>query len=148
MALAGCAFLIVVSSAANAATAAQSEVGVSTDRDSYCHGDPVAVTIRNNLSSPIHVTSGQSFCTIVTIEEKRDEAWKAAGACPAGAPPGVVTIAGGATLVISLDAGNIFYSPLAIGTYRATFNYARNADGTGDGLSFSPEFQIEDCGAN
>jgi hypothetical protein len=123
----------------------QPNVVITTQKDAYCREDPIAITIRNESSSAIFVTSGQTFCTILSLEKRENDSWRMAGRCLAGAPPGIISIPAREELVISLGPNSHFYVPIAPGRYRVALAFAHSADGLDRRVAYSREFDILDC---
>jgi hypothetical protein len=100
-----------------------SAVKVSTDKSSYDPGEMIAVSIVNTLSVPIYALTGQTYCTIVTVERSINSKWKSEGACQSYAPPGWVEIAAGATTKIEVMPRLPADQPLPAGRYRARLTF-------------------------
>jgi len=101
-----------------------SAVAVITDKSAYDQGEMIEVTIMNTLPAPIYALTGQTYCTIVTLQRNVDGAWKPEGPCQSYAPPGWVKIAAGATTRVQVKPGLPADQPLPAGRYQAkvTFN--------------------------
>jgi hypothetical protein len=121
------------------------DVTIITRENAYCRTESIPIAIRNQSSNPIFVTSGQTFCTIVSLERRENASWQMVGRCPAGAPPGILTIAAGEERVISLGPNSHFYVPLVPGRYRLALAFAGGADGQNHRVIYSHEFDISDC---
>jgi hypothetical protein len=97
---------------------------VEADRSAYDFGDPIIVTVGNDLAHPIYATSGQTYCSIVTLEKRTGEGWQRVGRCVAGAPPGFVQIAAGDRVQVELSPLPFADEPIAPGRYHVRFTYS------------------------
>ena len=68
-------------------------VRVTTDKLSYRRGQPIFVTIRNDLSTVIYPSPRQRYCSVVNVQRLEAGQWVTQGSCPAGGPTAVSAIA-------------------------------------------------------
>lgn len=118
-ALAAAALLAALGGAcrADAETESVAVVTVRTDRLAYEPGQAIVVTVRNGLTHAIFATTGQSSCTIVSLDRRVAQRWVEVRNCYAGVPPVTVRIAAGATRRMRLP------DRLQPGTYRVRLEY-------------------------
>jgi hypothetical protein len=123
-------------------------VKASTDKSNYHPGETIIVAIANTLSLPIYALTGQTYCTIVTVERIIDSEWNSQGACQSYAPPGWVKIASGTTTRIEVMPRLPNDQPLAAGRCRVKFTFkVRSTNGRSDTV-FSSEFLIRNAATN
>jgi len=133
-----CAWLL----AADAGKSAPSSVQIASDKSNYRQGEVVLVQIKNDLASSIYALSGQTYCTIVTVERFVNEQWNAEGRCRVLGPPGWVEIAASDTLSVKIKPILPSDQILTPGRHRAklTFNVGSRSGSTQTG--FSSDFKI------
>ena len=119
-----------------------SAVVVTTDKSAYDQGEMIEVTITNTFSAPIYALTGQTYCTIVTLQRNVDGAWKPEGPCQSYAPPGWVKIAAGATTRVQVKAGLPADQPLAAGRYQAKLTFNVGSTSGRPASAVSSEFLI------
>lgn len=124
------------------ASAESSAVNVTTDRPVYDSGQMIVVTIVNTLSAPVYALTGQTYCTIVTLQRSVDGEWKSEGPCQSYAPPGWVKIAAGDTSRIEVMPSVPADQPLPVGRYRAQLTLRVGSSSGQSATVFSPEFLI------
>ncbi len=122
-----------------------SAVQVTTDKSSYGLGEPIVVTIVNSLSVPIYALSGQTYCTIVTVQRSEDGRWSTERRCLAFAPPGWTEIVPGRRTPVEVKSGLAFDRPLAPGRHRVLFTFNIGSPGGSSATVFSSEFLISDA---
>ena len=120
-------------------------VTVTTDKSRYDPGEPVGVSIMNTLSVPIYVLTGQTYCTIVTVQRSLDGEWKPEGPCQSFAPPGWLTIAPGDTTRIELKPRLAADQALASGRYRAKLTFRLGSINGQSSTVFSLEFLVSNA---
>jgi hypothetical protein len=130
------------------AVASGPDVRVTTDKASYCLEEAIGVSIANRLDQPVFATSGQSYCTIVSLQRQQGDDWTMIGSCIAGAPPANISIAANAVLSFSLKPGRYDYEALEAGNYRISFTYGIGSIEGPRGEARSPVFTARDCAEN
>jgi len=123
-----------------------SAVRVTTDKASYGTGQSIVVTIVNGLSVPIYALSGQTYCTIVTIQRHTDGQWGAEGRCLSYTPPGWVDIAARGSTLVEVRPRLPSDRPLGPGRYRAVLTFAVGSTTGPSATAFSSDFLISDQG--
>jgi hypothetical protein len=68
-------------------------VRVTTDKRSYHRGEPIVVTIRNDLSSIIYAVPGQTYCSVFSVQRLEAGQWETKGSCDAEGSIFFITIA-------------------------------------------------------
>jgi hypothetical protein len=117
-------------------------IQLATNKSNYRKREVVLVQIKNDMAFPIYTLSGQTYCTIITVERFVNEAWSVEGRCRVLGPPGWVEIAAGGTSLVEikpiLPSDQVFIP----GRYRAklTFNVGSKTGSTQ--TCFSSDFQI------
>ena len=132
----------------HAASAQSSAVKVSTDKSSYDPGEMIVVSIVNTLSVPIYALTGQTYCTIVTVQRSVDGEWKSEGPCQSYAPPGWVEIGAGGTTRIEVMPRLHADQPLASGRCRAQLTFKVGSTNGRSATVFSSEFLISNVAHN
>lgn len=127
---------------------ATSPVQVTTDQAVYRPGQPVVVKIANGLATPIYALSGQTYCTIVTVQRYVDSEWKPEGACQSYAPPGWVEIAAGGTTRVEVMSHVHADQSLPAGRCRAKLTFRVGSTSGQSSAVFSPEFLISNAAHN
>jgi hypothetical protein len=119
-----------------------SSVQVTTNKTSYSFLEPVVVTIVNGLSFPIYALTGQSYCSIVTVQRNLNGKWNPEGRCMVAGPPGWLSIAPGERTVVDVRPRLPSDQPLASNRHRVAFTFkAKSTDGTSSTV-FAAEFLI------
>ena len=68
-------------------------VGLMTDKLRYVVGEPIVVSVANDLPKVLYVPSGRTYCGIFLVERHVAGTWDPdGGRCLQGAPPGFVRI--------------------------------------------------------
>jgi len=70
-------------------------VSVTTDKLTYRFGEPIKVTIRNGLSTPIVTQAETHQCAIITVYRRVAGSWVALGSCPSGGAAAGLKVAPG-----------------------------------------------------
>jgi hypothetical protein len=108
-------------------------VSIATNHTVYGPTDPIQVTVRNKLSTPIYALDTQASCSILGLEVQVNAAWQAASVarCPLGRPAMVVKLAVGKADTITIQAGSSMMKNAAFpsGTYRLLLNYSTTGSG-------------------
>ena len=73
-------------------------VVVTTGKESYRLGEPIAVTIANPLASPIYAPAGGAGCALVAVERLEGDEWVPVDECAGGPPPAPVAVPPGSAL--------------------------------------------------
>lgn len=117
------------------------KVTIRTTEKSFPSGDPIVTVIRNRRSRSITATSGRTYCTIVTLQRKRDDGWRAEGLCTDGLPPGDVRIEKHSRLRVRIGPreGD---EDLPAGTYRAVLTYRVGDSDKPKFVSYSARFEV------
>jgi hypothetical protein len=123
-----------------------SPVYVTTDKSSYRSGESIIVNVVNSLSVPIYALTGQTYCTIVTVQRSVEGQWSAEGRCLVFAPPGWVEIAAGGHTVVEVRPRLPSDRPLAPGRYRVMLSFKAGSTSGPSATVFSSEFLISDPG--
>ena len=120
-----------------------SKVRIRATKESFRSGDPVVTVIRNKRSKSITATSGQTLCTIVTLQRRSGNDWQTEGPCEEGAPPGNVRIEPHSKVRVRIGEreGD---DDLPTGTYRAVFRYRIGNSERPSYISYSETFKITD----
>jgi hypothetical protein len=118
------------------------DVGVTTDKSSYRPGEPIVVTVDNQLSVPVYALTGQTYCTVVTAERRVDDAWTAAGRCMVGGPPGWREIPSQQLTRVEVKPGIALDEPLPLGRYRIVFTFRPKSTAEPSATVTSKEFVI------
>jgi hypothetical protein len=61
-------------------------VSVTTDKQSYRHGDPILASISNQLLIVIYASLDQVSCTVVSVQRLEAGQWETVEPCAAGGP--------------------------------------------------------------
>ena len=122
-------------------------VQVTTSSLTYGLSEPVVVTIVNGLSVPIHALTGQTYCTIVTVQRNVNGEWNPEGRCLAAGPPGWVSIAAGDRTVVDVRPRLPSDRPLAPNRHRIMFTFRQNSTENLSRTVFSAEFRIAGAGS-
>lgn len=85
------------------ATQPLTDVRVTTDKLSYRLGEPIVVTVDNDLSDPIYSLAGHTYCSMVTVQPLEGGGAGTEGACPDGSQPALVIIPPRSQLSAALD---------------------------------------------
>ena len=125
-----------------------SAVAVTTDKSGYNPGEMIVVTIVNALSVPIFALTGQTYCTIVTVQRSVDGEWKSEGTCQSYAPPVWVEIAAGGTTRVEVMPGLPADQPLAAGRCRAKLTFKVGSTNGRRATVLSSEFLISNVAHN
>ena len=123
-----------------------SPVYVTTDKSSYRSGESIIVNVMNSLSVPIYALTGQTYCTIVTVQRSVEGQWSAEGRCLVFAPPGWVEIAAGGHILVEVRPRLPSDRPLAPGRYRVMLSFTAGSTSGPSATVFSSEFLISDPG--
>jgi hypothetical protein len=121
---------------------AASRVQVTTDKASYDPNQPVVVKIANGLDSPVYALSGQTYCSIITVERLVNENWSPEGRCLVYGPPGWIEIAAGSALSIEIKPPLPSDQPLAPGQHRVNFSFRVGSRSGSSETVFSSVFLI------
>lgn len=97
---AGCTSVLARPPSPTEGTPARSEVSppppavrVTTDKLSYRRGEPILVTIRNDLSTAIYVPIDQTHCSVVSLQRREAGRWETREPCTAEGPTLFIAIA-------------------------------------------------------
>ena len=117
------------------------KVTIRTTEESFASGDPIVTVIRNRRSRSITATSGRTYCTIVTLQRKTGDGWRAEGLCTDGLPPGDVRIEKHSRLRVRIRPreGD---EDLPTGTYRAVLTYRVGDSDKPKFVSYSARFEV------
>jgi hypothetical protein len=118
------------------------DVGVTTDKFSYRPGEPIVVTLDNQLSVPVYALTGQTYCTVVTAERRVDDAWTTENRCMVGGPPGWREIPPLQITRVQVKPGIALDEPLPPGRYRVVFTFRPKSTGEPSATVTSKEFII------
>jgi len=118
-------------------------VSLTTDQQQYQAGEMIRVSIRNGLSVPIYGFTGQTYCSIVTVERKEGDSWQEQELCVAGAPPTNEEILSGKQITVDLLPRLAAENPLPPGAYRALLTYRVGSPSGDEGSAISKEFTIQ-----
>jgi hypothetical protein len=118
------------------------DVGVTTDKSSYRPGEPIVVTVDNQLSVPVYALTGQTYCTVVTAERRVDDAWRAEGRCMVGGPPGWREIPPQQLTRVEVNPGIALDEPLPPGRYRVVFTFRPKSTAEPSAAVIAKEFII------
>ncbi len=121
------------------------EAVVSTDRDIYCHEEPITVSVINDSSFRLITQTGESFCSWVNFEALTDQGWRVVAPCIAGAPPSLVRIEPGGRESITFMPGHSLYQALMPGQYRAAVTLMTD-DVQPQRFRVMTEFVVQRCG--
>ena len=119
------------------------KVTIRTIKDSFRSGDPVVAVIRNKRSTSITATSGQSSCSIATLQRRSGDEWQTEGHCEEGAPPANIPVEPESHLRVEIGGRN-GDERFSVGTYRAVFTYRLGNSEQPTYVSFSKTFEIID----
>ena len=119
------------------------KVTIRTIKDSFRSGGPIVAVIRNERSTSITATSGQSSCTIATLQRRSGDEWQTEGHCEEGAPPGNIPVEPESHLRVEIG-GNDGDERFPVGTYRAVFTYRLGNSERPTYVSYSKTFEIID----
>lgn len=119
-----------------------SAVAVTTDKLRYAPGEMIVVKIVNTLFVPIYALTGQTYCTIVTVERSVDGGWKPEGTCQSYGPPGWVEIAAGGTNRIEVTPRLHGDQALDAGRYRVKLVFKVGSTNGRSDTVFSSEFLV------
>lgn len=123
-----------------------SSVQVTNNKSSYAPLEPIVVTVVNGLSVPIYALTGQTYCTIVTVQRSVNGQWNPEGRCLVAGPPGWVSIAPGDRTVVDVRPRLPSDQPLASNRHRVVFTFKpESTEGTNITV-FSAEFRISGVG--
>lgn len=123
-----------------------SRVSVSTNLPTYTLGETIIVTIRHDLAVPIYALTGQTYCTIVTIQRQVAAEWIAEGRCLAFGPPGWIEIPPNAPSAVDVRPRLPSDRALAPGRHRVVFAFRVGSSSGAVATVFSPEFLISGLG--
>jgi hypothetical protein len=119
------------------------DVQVTTSSPSYALNEIIAVSISNNLPISIFGYTGQTYCTIVTVQQEVDDAWQVTQAeCPLEAPSLPVEIPAHGTTLVAVFPRLPGDPRLEAGTYRIKFVFTAGAAPGPQNTVYSTPFTI------
>jgi hypothetical protein len=110
-------------------------VSITSARAEYLTTEPVTAVIANKSAGSVRAWDGESYCTIVRLEEQTSAGWFEVARCPLLRPTVPVTIAAGETKTVLLPPSGADANR-APGVYRVSLQYvALDASGNPVGES-------------
>jgi hypothetical protein len=103
--------------------AAAPVVWVTSDKLRYHYGEQIVVTISNDLPVPIYGQTGQTYCSVVSVQRKVDDQWNMEGRCAAAGPPGFIAIEAGRQMAVEIFPRFPSDRALDPGQYRIVFSF-------------------------
>jgi hypothetical protein len=79
-------------------------VRATTDAASYRVGQPIVVTLANDLPDVVYLPMGQTYCSALTVQRRNGEEWAAVGPCSTGAEPLFALVAAHDRLAVVVDS--------------------------------------------
>ena len=116
---------------------------MTTDRSTYRRGDTVLVSKTNGSSEMIRGQTGQTYCTIVSVERYVDGPWQMQGrGVAAGGPPGFVPIEAGGEMTVGVFPRLPSDRELVEGRYRIEFIFLVGSTSAPPQTAHSEEFTV------
>jgi hypothetical protein len=102
------------------------------------------VTVDNPLAVPIYALTGQTYCTIVTVQGRVDGQWNPEGRCIVGGPPGWREIPPQQLTRVEVKPTLPADEPLAPNQYRVVFTFRAKSTTEASVTVVSAEFVVAD----
>lgn len=120
---------------ATVSTPPLSAIRLVTDKANYSIHDPITVMVTNGTTQSLYSTHPASSCSIIQLELQIHNTWIPQGRCVGIQATPILQIPAGQTIQQVLRPENAFGPTHATmrtswptGTYRAIFNYSKDAD--------------------
>jgi len=157
--LAGCGATVAANTAcqnpaASAPTINQGLVTIATDHSVYATANAIVATVTNGTGQSIYTENHKASCTVLALQQQVNGKWAAPSrniaGCAEAMVTGVVELAPGKPLTVSVHAGGLRSVAWPAGTYRLVLTYSTSRTDVAQPNNttvYSQPVTIVDCGA-